>query len=50
MKKYVLVTWPDSQELETRNGFEEHCSLADSDKFGPGAYLWKKIGLTKNMN
>lgn len=39
MKKYVLVTWPESQELETRKGFENHCSLADCDKFGPEAYF-----------
>lgn len=47
MKKYVLVTWPESQELETRKGFEKHCSLADSDKFGPGAYFVEENWLNK---
>lgn len=38
-EKYVLVQWPDSQELMEYEGFNEHSSYADYDTFGPAAYF-----------
>ena len=36
---YVLVDWPDSQELMELDGFENHSSLADCDEYGQCAYF-----------
>lgn len=37
--KYILIGFPDIQEYMDLEGFEEHSSLADCDKFGPSAYF-----------
>ena len=42
MEDYVLISWPESQELMGMEGFEEHSSLADCDVFGPCAYFVDK--------
>jgi hypothetical protein len=36
---YVLVLWPESQELMGFEWFDLEASLADSDKFGSSAYF-----------
>ena len=45
---YVLVKWPESQELMEYKWFNEEASLADSEKFGSSAYFipiirWNEI-------
>ena len=42
MEDYVLISWPESQELMEMKGFEEHSSLADCEQFGPCAYFVEK--------
>lgn len=37
--KYVLIEFPEIQEYMELEGFEEHSSLADCDKFGSSAYF-----------
>lgn len=37
--KYILINFPDIQEYMDLEGFEEHSSLADCDKFGASAYF-----------
>lgn len=43
MGKYVVVTWPDSQDLMTKAGFRENSYLINDDKgiedFGSSAYF-----------
>lgn len=43
MSKYVVVTWPDSQNLMDREGFRENSYLVNDDKgieeFGSSAYF-----------
>lgn len=52
MKKYVVITWPESQELCEKKGFEENCYLiADEqglDEFGSGAYFVNEEWLFNN--
>ena len=36
---YVLIQWPESQELMDEDWFDEESSLADFDKFGSSAYF-----------
>lgn len=40
--EYVLIKWPESQELMELEDFEEHSSLADCEMFGPCAYFVEK--------
>ena len=45
---YVLVLWPESQELMGFEWFDLEASLADSDKFGSSAYFipqkrWREL-------
>jgi hypothetical protein len=37
--KYILVQWPESQELMEIDGFEEYSSLAHPSEFGSCAYF-----------
>lgn len=37
--RYILIGFPDIQEYMDLDGFEEHSSLADCDKFGPSTYF-----------
>ena len=37
--KYILVEWPDVQDLMDKEGFKENSSLADEEKFGSSAYF-----------
>lgn len=43
MKRYVVITWPESQDLMDREGFEENCHLVNNDKgvdeYGSSAYF-----------
>ena len=43
MKRYVVITWPESQDLMDRDGFEENCHLINDDKgldeYGSSAYF-----------
>lgn len=39
---YILIKWPESQDLMELKGFEENSSLADYEKFGPAAYFVDK--------
>ena len=43
MKKYVAVSWPESQELMDKEGFESHSYLINDDRgledFGSQAYF-----------
>jgi hypothetical protein len=52
MKKYVVITWPESQELCEKKGFEENCYLiADEqglNEFGSGAYFVNEEWLFNN--
>lgn len=36
---YVLVQWPETQELMDKEWFDEEASLADCEKFGNSAYF-----------
>ena len=40
--EYVLVQWPETQELMDELWFDEHASLADFNKFGNSAYFIPK--------
>jgi len=40
--EYVLVQWPETQELMDELWFDEHASLADCAKFGNSAYFIPK--------
>lgn len=46
MSYYVIVTWPESQELMEREGFEENCHLINDesglDLYGSSAYFVDK--------
>ena len=37
--KYILVQWPESQDLMMIDGFEEHSTLADAEFAGSAAYF-----------
>lgn len=42
MKKYVIVTWPNSQALMEQDWFDECILINDEshlEKFGPSAYF-----------
>lgn len=43
---YIIITWPDSQELFDLEGFEENCHLINDEhgleKFGPQAFFVNK--------
>ena len=43
MEKYVVVRWPESQELMDERGFESHCYLISDEQgledFGSQAYF-----------
>ena len=43
MEKYVAVSWPESQELMDKEGFESHSYLINDDRgledFGSQAYF-----------
>ena len=43
---YIIICWPDSQELMERDGFRENCSLINGERgldiYGSGAYLVDK--------
>lgn len=43
MKRYVVIMWPESQDLMDREGFEENCHLINDDKglgeYGSSAYF-----------
>ena len=47
MEEYVLVCWPESQELMEREGFDEHSSIADCENFDSGAYFVEKDWLNE---
>jgi len=39
-KKYIIVQWPESQELMEEDGFREHCCLInDSMEDDPKSFL-----------
>ena len=46
---YVVVEWPDSQELVNEEGFEENCYLVNDargvEEFGSCAYFVNKAWL-----
>lgn len=48
---YTVVTWPDSQELMDKEGFNENCYLINDDKgmeeFGSSAYFVNKEWLDR---
>lgn len=48
---YTVVTWPDSQELMDKEGFNAHCYLINDDKgmeeFGSSAYFVNKEWLDR---
>lgn len=50
MEDYVLVQWPESQSYMEFEGFDEHSSLADCEKFGSGAYFIEKNWLNSIDN
>lgn len=49
MEKYVIVTWPASQELMEQEGFRENSYLINDEKgiedFGSSAYFVKESWL-----
>ena len=49
--KYVIVTWPEIQELIDKEGFEENIYLVNDDKglndFGSSAYFVNEKWYTK---
>jgi len=45
LEEYVLVTWPESQELMELDEFDENSSLDFSLDSGPCAYFVKKSWL-----
>lgn len=51
---YTIVTWPESQELMTLEGFKENCFLINDDegiqKFGSSAYFCNKMWLNSLTN
>ena len=46
MEKYVVVRWPESQELMDEEGFESHSYLINDDRgledFGSQAYFCRR--------
>ena len=51
---YIIICWPDSQELMELDGFRENCSLINGerglDTYGSGAYLVDKDWYDKRTN
>ena len=43
MEKYIVVRWPESQELMDKEGFKSHCYLINDEQgledFGSQAYF-----------
>ena len=43
MEKYIAISWPESQELMDKEGFESHSYLINDDRgledFGSQAYF-----------
>lgn len=37
--KYILIQWPESQDVMEQEWFENECSLADNELFGDAAYF-----------
>lgn len=52
MNDFVVVQWPESQELMDKPGFEENCFLINDDnglnKFGSSAYFVNKQWLEQS--
>lgn len=48
--KYILVQWPESQDLMMIEGFEEHSTLANADYAGPAAYFVEEDWLNEVTN
>ena len=54
-EKFIIVAWPEIQNLETKEGFEDNACLINDEpfltKYGTGAYFvneeWYK-NITKN--
>lgn len=50
-EKYIVVTWPDVQELMTAEGFEDNSYLINDEKgvddFGSSAYFVKESWYNK---
>lgn len=44
---YSLICWPESQSLMEEEGFEEHSSLADCEKFGSMAFFVENAWLNE---
>ena len=38
-EKFIVVPWPESQDLFGKEGFEDNCFLAPDDSFGSSAYF-----------
>lgn len=51
METYVAVSWPESQDLMEKEGFDENSYLINDDKgledFGPSSYFVNKEWLNK---
>ena len=43
MKKYVIITWPEIQDLMEKEGFDEHSYLINDEKglddYGSSSYF-----------
>ena len=43
MEEYIIIIWPESQELMEQEGFDDNTYLINDDlgldKFGPSAYF-----------
>ena len=44
---YSLICWPESQSLMEEEGFDEHSSLADCEKFGSMAFFVENAWLNE---
>ena len=53
MTKFVVVTWPESQELMEKEGFEENSYLINDDKgiddYGSSAYFVSETWLSSSL-
>ena len=52
MAKYVVISWPDSQDLMDKEGFRENSYLVNDEQgiedFGSSAYFVDEDWLNKN--
>ncbi len=39
MEQYILIRWPESQELMDEPWFDEEAVLANDERFGSSAYF-----------